>query len=674
MKKILFMTLCLLSNVCIGQNDVEVEPYVSNDVIVKNFGLPVVREVYGGTKIVVDFEGNWSYDMKGAFKYACELWEEAMPTTFPIKILAKLDESRTSSSYSTLTIKSIRHDSDSWGGGGEPYTERSTWSQVKGVTFYELTEFGYMDAYSETFTKDLLEEYDIIITYYNKSNKLVDNFSFSLNEDIDSNKYDFVTFVLRDIAKSLGIVWEYRNVRNGKFDIDVNPTIPFASYVLSALQSGGDYYQAYQNALTDSIVINSSNASWALYASPIWDRDKSLNYFRPNNRQKLTQLLSYDFGRGSVIRDFSDNYTYEFFRDILHWKGDIAVGVGGGSSMNETTGSTGNAIAYKGTISIPTSRSANSENMASDIRDVRATNVSKMLKSDVDSLVSVDSLKLYLPSYGFPEGLSTSGWFVSLLLKNGKWDVVYEDHPNIDGLEVSTEDFTYHYNDDEYARTCDGYMRCRITKGGYSFSVQGMAYTSYYYLLNCLPQKVKMKMSRVMPYVDEEDYYRDVKIALEDIEGVTRILVSQLDEGNEFPYQYEVTDFRNGYFIATVDKEFNSTFTVTAYNENGSTRSYSYVVEALEPINELNIDLVIGDDNIEIQSKSRDLSDKQLISSYQINKVSASQIQMMDMEETENTLPNEKNSIDISSLDEGLYTLTVTDIKGGIHSIKFVKD
>ena len=421
MKKILFMTLCLLSNVCIGQNDVEVESYVSNDVIVKNFGLPVVREVYGGTKIVVDFEGNWSYDMKGAFKYACELWEEAMPTTFPIKILAKLDESRTSSSYSTLTIKSIRHDSDSWGGGGEPYTERSTWSQVKGVTFYELTEFGYMDAYSETFTKDLLEEYDIIITYYNKSNKLVDNFSFSLNEDIDSNKYDFVTFVLRDIAKSLGIVWEYRNVRNGKFDIDVNPTIPFASYVLSALKSGGDYYQAYQNALTDSIVINSSNASWALYASPIWDRDKSLNYFRPNNRQKLTQLLSYDFGRGSVIRDFSDNYTYEFFRDILHWKGDIAVGVGGGSSMNETTGSTGNAIAYKGTISIPTSRSANSENMASDIRDVRATSASKMLKSDVDSLVSVDSLKLYLPSYGFPEGIICKWMVCGFALK--KWEM-----------------------------------------------------------------------------------------------------------------------------------------------------------------------------------------------------------------------------------------------------------
>ena len=47
---------------------------------------------------------------------------------------------------------------------------------------------------------------------------------------------------------------------------------------------------------------------------------------------------------------------------------------------------------------------------------------------------------------------------------------------------------------------------------------------------------------------------------------------------------------------------------------------------------------------------------------------------MMDMEETENTLPNEKNSIDISPLDEGLYTLTVIDIKGGIHSIKFVKD
>lgn len=667
MRKYLFFTLCVLSNFCIGQNDIETESYVSNNVVIKNFGLPVERVVYGGTKIIVDFEGDWSYDMKGAFKYACELWEEAIPTTFPIRILAKLDESRKSNSYSTLTMKTKTHDFYNWNGFGWPCTERSTWLQIKAVKFYELAGLGNTDVYSGTFTKDMLEEYDIIITYFNESNKLINNFSFTLDENVAPDRYDFVTFVLRDIAKSLGIVWEYRNVRNGKFDVDVKPAIPFAANVLGALQAE-DYYQAYQNALTDSVVIYSSNTSWTLYASPVWDRDKSLNYFIPNNRQKLTQLLSYDFGYGSVIRDFSDDYTYEFFRDILHWKGGIAVGMEGGNSLREISGSTANAIPYKGSISIPSSRSVASESVPDDICDFQVLKVSEPIVEDEDTLVSIDSLEFYLPSYQYLDG-----WQVSLLLKNGKWDVVYNDYSNNGNLVVSVEDFTYHYEDDEYARTCDGYMRCRVTKGQYSYSLRGMEYKSYYYVLNCLPQKVKMKMSGVMPYTDEEEYYRDVKIGLEDIEGVTRIIVSQLDEGNEFPYQYEITDFKEGYFIATVDKEFSSTFTITAYNDNGSTRSYSYVIEALEPINALALNFVVGDDGIEILSNSRNLSEKQLISSYRLNKVSSNHIQTMNIE-TEAIILDRKNVIDISSLDKGLYTLTATDIKGGLHTIKFVKN
>ena len=40
--------------------------------------------------------------MKGAFEYACKIWEEAMPTTFPIKIKAVLDENSITGSLSKI--------------------------------------------------------------------------------------------------------------------------------------------------------------------------------------------------------------------------------------------------------------------------------------------------------------------------------------------------------------------------------------------------------------------------------------------------------------------------------------------------------------------------------------------------------------------------------------------
>ncbi|WP_288317606.1 hypothetical protein [Xylanibacter caecicola] len=93
MKKILlFLSLALAIQASVNaQNDEENISYVSDGTVIQNFGLPLVRTSKGATKIIPVFEGNWNNEMKGAFKYACKIWEEAMPTTFPIKIRAIMD-------------------------------------------------------------------------------------------------------------------------------------------------------------------------------------------------------------------------------------------------------------------------------------------------------------------------------------------------------------------------------------------------------------------------------------------------------------------------------------------------------------------------------------------------------------------------------------------------------
>lgn len=52
--------------------------------------VPTKRKIGGGTKFIVTYEGDWTNDMKGAFEYACKIWEEQIPTAFPIRITAKI--------------------------------------------------------------------------------------------------------------------------------------------------------------------------------------------------------------------------------------------------------------------------------------------------------------------------------------------------------------------------------------------------------------------------------------------------------------------------------------------------------------------------------------------------------------------------------------------------------
>ena len=67
---------------------VSLPTYNSSDVLSITQSLPAVRQVRGVSKIIVDYEGEWTASQRQAFAYACEIWEEAMPTTFPIKIQA----------------------------------------------------------------------------------------------------------------------------------------------------------------------------------------------------------------------------------------------------------------------------------------------------------------------------------------------------------------------------------------------------------------------------------------------------------------------------------------------------------------------------------------------------------------------------------------------------------
>lgn len=494
-----------------GQEYLESEAYASDGTVSKEVRLPVVRTVYGGTKIIPEFEGDWTNEMKGAFEYACKLWEEVMPTTFPIRVRAVMDNITTIykdkpvlSTVSTAIFNHSQYDMPQ----PVPVTGTSTVLQIKGTTFEEFADGLSYNMYNGIMDEAMLKDVDIIIKYFNYGNKISSNCSFALTETSDDNLYDFVTLVMRDLAKGFGVYWAQRvNPNAGILEFNFDRSIPFEFYVMKAVGNHDDSHKAFQNATKGFLDIEKG---YMVYAPVEWDASRSLSSFIPNDK-KISQLLSYDFGRGTVIRDISSRDTYDFFRDILNWKTDFTVGVGS-NGHTEVSTETENAISYKGNISLA-QPSAVLYNLAETF--VKPT---AMLPDSVK-----DELSKYHPNYLEGKGIGHDGWIISLLKKDGTWDAVnIQDTDPYTPLNVNTSDFVLHDNIDNYARSCDGYLRCRVTCNFTNDVFAKDIRKSYYMLLDYLPQRVKMAKSEVMPCDDEESYYRDVKIGLKDLEGIIK--------------------------------------------------------------------------------------------------------------------------------------------------------
>lgn len=636
-----------------AQEEIEVLSYSSESIIDKKIGLPIVRSIYGGAKIIPEFEGNWPYEMKGAFKFACEIWEEALPTTFPIRVKAIWDEN--TSKYANQPIFSnVKFRVKNCSGQALNYqvlTPHSPWTQMKAVLWLGLA-YKLAGLFNESVTPNMFIEPEITITYYNYNHKLENLCCCSLDGTIDQYHYDFVTIALRDLAKSFGLVWSgQKNRVPGKLNIPVSPT-PFEKHIMFSI--GEDPADAYRKVTTGKpISVNAEDGysrdyKISLYAPSVWDEERSLNYFIPTSSKKITELLSYQFGKGTVVRDIASDDTYRMFSCLLNWTGLVAVGIGNESnSCDEKVSNTNNILSFKGAFSLN-----------SIAKTARTSSYSK-----VDGLLDEDSLQNYVDQFIPKSDRLFIGFEVFLLKNDGTWDNVYYK-PGLESFdEINVSEFQPHYDIDSYARSCDGYLRCRVIQ--YTNGVNKIQGNAYYFLLDYLPQRVELARSATITKEDEDEYLREVKVGLNNLEGVTKVVVSQLDEDNEMPYLYEVKDFKKGYFIATVDKDYSTTFTITAYNKNGSTNSFPYTLAPLEP-SPINVEFKYNNKEINISASERRSTGKKLIMDMNVTP-------LFSVGEVGKLALINGNKVDVSPLPKGSYVLNVCDIYNKKHTFKFAK-
>lgn len=362
------------------------------------------------------------------------------------------------------------------------------------------------------------------------------------------------------------------------------------------------------------------------------------------------------------------NDKYEMEYAVTKWEAKDVYPVSASS-----TGSSNNLIAYNGSISLNTN--SNKTNISSNEDLSTLQSVSKKINLTMDAGDFDLSSYLFPYNYMYPDNNGNGAWLISLLKKDGTWELVYRQSAgsfNIP-LQTSMSEWNISSNHEQYARTCDGYLRCRITryKQLYDNLYQRPYYdiANYYYVLDYLPQQVKMSytpenqvlQTRIMSSSNDE-YTQDIKIFIKDTEGTNRVIVEQLDEGNDLPIKYEVTDFKKGYFVATVDKELFTEFVVYSYNNNGSTVSETLVVDPLVPYD---FSIHLSSDKIVVNGNTRSGS---RLFDYNIYTSSTTTLQHVKKGVISTTNP----VIQISDLSKGAYIL---DVRSGNKqkSVKFVK-
>lgn len=633
----------------------EMTSYAMDSYIGKYSNIEPIREIHGGTVFNVTYGNACSVELQHAFEYACKIWEENLPPCLPINIYVNVRRIGSSQGYKALSrvTTATLSEFDSFDLGMEiPYP------QIKAVMMLEYQNnntHSYLGAFNKNFS---FTDYDITITY---NSNMLNDFSYSIDET-QTDKYDFVTVALRDIARGLGIRGNIRNNADNQLIFTTRYT-NYEGFIRTALKTS-DPAKAYSNATKGSLTVDLGQYYYGdvvLYAPEQWMNDVSLNTFIPTKGKKITELLTYEFGRGTMIRDISDENISDFFEYVLNWKNDKLSGGDSGNSVT-TQGSTENVIPYKGTITINSPTLSNLKSSFARLTEMRKTPLARSTAKDIIE----DYCLPFHPFYAPGETPFSIGSSISLLLKDGTWDVLERTGTFVHSIDFGSEKLQPNYPNEKYARTCDGYLRCRITL---AVPLDGpyyrYGYICKYFALDYLPQKPQIKFSKILPQeITHPDNYQDIKIDIKNVEGADYIIVEKLELGHRVPSKFRVSDIKKGSFKTLVNESLNTKFTAIAYNKNGSTRGETIEVPAINPPS-FGVTRRGNTISVEYQGKYAEL--------YGLKEYEITSLQNSYPAISKEFLNDTTEDIDIMDMPSGAYVLTYTDKLERKHTYKFIK-
>ncbi|MCM1317457.1 MAG: hypothetical protein NC241_04695 [Bacteroides sp.] len=642
----IFLSFIITAIIAKPENYIESINIISEDYVNEIHDAQIIRKIHGGTVIIPIFDESCTEEIKAPFSYACKIVEEYMPPCLPLKV--KVSCGRVNSSSKGAISKVLAQDKEHF--GASAHYNHVQMSVIKGVILEELCHNSMVTYLAHTPSIGfLIDDPDIEIIY---NMQKLDDFSYSL-EPNPGEQYDFVSVAIRDLLIGLGLSSSYRYDPVLKELVDPSQEFtPFESFIDKMLGNSGNPTARLENATKGELTLNEhSIETLKLYAPSPWQSGVSLNYFIPQDDCSVSKILSFDFCKGMVTRSLSDNYSNFIFYNLLGWKPNYVT-----STTTPNYGSAGSTeilMPYNGYLPLNNNTSYGISFSVSESVPYKMSRIAD--DNDFDSLYNY--VKSFHPFLYRGNNNSTEGTSISILKKDGSWDLVYYIPLNITDMNMS--DWEFNYDEDKYARTIEGYLKARITTKSIGYNGK-INYKSTYFVVDYVPQTVNLSFKFIVPSSPistlASSTNRDVRIYFSNTEGLKRIVLEKLRQGARLPSKIEITDIKKGYFDTTIDK--TTKFTAVGYNDNGISRSIPITIDPITV--EQTLSYKITDNHIYIESDAPSLNNY----NYNISSI-------------EKSIPlitgSTSHSIDITSLSKGLYILTIQNTNAKQNTFKFRK-
>lgn len=603
----------------------------------------------GVTTFLIDFQGNlWDEDSKGAVKYACQLLEEYLPTSYPIKIKMTRDSAIPVSFVNTSVHieKNAFLDFAIYEGQKDNFRIPTATMKRFGV-FFGGALFSFFNS------PDVFGPYDGEIIFS------PDNiFSHTIDGNVSPDKYDLVTVTLREITKILGMFPGVKKIGSNSLQVLMDDFItPYAYNIIYV----SDPESAYSYATSGELSIAYRGNGYNIYSPSKFDASKSLFYFAQDSDNEETLLLQPDLPKGTSITKIGNGLL-----DVLSRSGwappeqPIGGGDGGpgaGRHVKDTE------VRTLGVISTP-----------SESRSILVADTTVNIKRAYNTLSTINPPGNFPYQYIANDGIvydarydnNPGGWAFYLLKKDGTLDKVFTQ---ADAYSSFTFDLSQLSNFEDYARTSDGYLRGRLNwNRGLLDLESGYNYAKHMYI-NYKPPTPVLAPKRNFVNTQPDDpgsFYKEIELAFSNVVGATngRIIQKEYDGGRVYTSTYAV-DIAKGVYTATVDKEIVSTFQLVTQNENGI--SYSEIITIQPTVNSYSYSMNMTTSGDILECKFIDINKLPVsvdILSGKIYNLLNPTFSVMDFS---------NDIVDISSLTPGIYVVNVIDEYNNSYSKKIVR-
>ena len=481
---------------------------------------PANRKVIGGTVINVTYHKNVGETLQGAFEYACRIWEENIPTTYPLKIyvnMAPLSEPNALAAISSVPSSFLEN--------ADRVYEKRYWQQP-----YTMA--------SDMTLKYLRDESDVAIVFANDK-----AFDYSIDEEsVKTDHYDFVTVALQAIGKALGFSF-HAYVENGV----LTPKANMNQYTNVFFNNRIDYQKATSGNVQISY-LDTNRKTFNLYSPPTFSPEYSLSFFEedPNNQETLIMQLG--ISKESIMRYVGKGMQAYF--SFSGWDKDHVVGIGGSTQYDPA--STIEIIPFQKPEERSTLFKSSDNNMDTEI--------------DLSSYIDFCS-----------EDGQESGLYV--LLKDGRW-MKFDNYRN---LSIDMND-QYARTSDGFLRLkyiwtdFNGmYPIQHVEYQLYDYIPQVPSFAND----DIRPAQDLNKHISRKPFsaatLDASNLY-ETTFGFKHTEGCESVIVEQTDEDTGIPYTY-VIDPKEGQFTAYMDIMYASSFKLTYIYKNGQAESETKTVK-----------------------------------------------------------------------------------------------